>query len=406
MDRSYKINAFTTNIEAEVHRLKGQVELFFEKEFAGFRTLGLEDGQEIIECGCGPGFFLMKILECLPGCKATGLEIDPYLFNILKDNSIKDGKKRFEAVEGSITDTCLEENRFDIVITRLVIEHLPDPGQALREMHRILKPGGKLFVMSNDFSLHVITHPHIPELDLLYEAYCASQAAKGGNPRVGRELPHLLRQSNFIHVGMDVICAHSTLNSDKAFFKAEDVNISAQLVKEGYLQSETLDTIAKKWYTMLKTEGHAIYRQLFMAHGEKEIAPTVQYVESISAPAREKKEISPADHIRLAPWEKKEGLLKHYLINTLAEILEREPGALKGDQPFFQMGIDSISAVEFNNILLAEFGIEITISDFLESLAMKELIQKVFYHLEHNNSPLATGKTESGAQEQWEEGGL
>lgn len=44
-----------------------------------------------------------------------------------------------------LTDIPVEEGRFDRVIFNQVLEHLPDPPAALRELHRVLKPGGRLF---------------------------------------------------------------------------------------------------------------------------------------------------------------------------------------------------------------------------------------------------------------------
>lgn len=44
-----------------------------------------------------------------------------------------------------ITDIPVDDGRFDRVLFNQVLEHLPDPGVALAELHRVLKPGGRLF---------------------------------------------------------------------------------------------------------------------------------------------------------------------------------------------------------------------------------------------------------------------
>jgi len=402
MKGSYKITEFTTNIEAEVHRLKGQVELFFDKEFTKYCALGLQDGMEIIECGSGPGFLIAAIVERFPKCKATALEIDPFLSEISKNNSVKDGKKLYDAIEGSIMDTKLADNRFDIVITRLVIEHLPEPGLALKELYRILKPGGKLFIVSNDFSLHVMTYPHIAELDLLYDAYYASQAAKGGNPRIGRELPQLLGKGNFINIDMDVICAHSALNTDKAFFKAEDVNISSQLVKEGFLGSDVLDTIAKKWYAMLKTEGHAIYRQLCIVSGEKSMIARTPGADTQSK-AKTTVVVSAVEPIlKAAPGDRPE-LIKAYLVKTIASVLELESANVKSDVLFHNLGIDSVSAVEFNNSLMADFGLDVAISALLETVTIDALVTQIIPLIDKKST---TPEQQAGTAQEWIEGEL
>jgi SAM-dependent methyltransferase len=45
-----------------------------------------------------------------------------------------------------IMDTKLEKDTYDMVVASAILEHVPYPGRAVDEMHRILKPGGRVFV--------------------------------------------------------------------------------------------------------------------------------------------------------------------------------------------------------------------------------------------------------------------
>lgn len=386
MEGSYKIQDFTTNIEAEIHRLKGQVDLFFDKELKKYLEFGLKNGQRIIECGSGPGYLLTRILEHLPDCRATALEIDPYLLDILKTQSSAGEKQLFDVVAGSITNTGLPDNIFDTAIVRLVMEHIPDPEKALSELYRILKPGGKLIIVSNDFSLHLITYPSIPELDLLYKAYCASQESKGGNPLIGRQLPFLLQNTGFVKTGFDVIFVHNILDNDKAFFKAEDVHISARLVKEGFLEKKVFDTLAVKWYEMLKTAGHTLYRQLFIACGEKSGLPVLPAGVSAAAPELRNEKEAFLQRIMETSAGVKEEPIEDYIIAAAAEILEQEPGAIRNDLVFHDLGMDSISGVEFIYILLSDFGYEVAVSELLTDLTIKTLAHEIFLVLDSRDS--------------------
>jgi SAM-dependent methyltransferase len=49
-------------------------------------------------------------------------------------------------VVGSATDIPLDSASFDTVVCTEVLEHVPDPSLALREMHRVLRPGGHLIL--------------------------------------------------------------------------------------------------------------------------------------------------------------------------------------------------------------------------------------------------------------------
>jgi ubiquinone/menaquinone biosynthesis C-methylase UbiE/acyl carrier protein len=269
MSGSYQLQSFTKNKETEITRLKAQVELFFRKEFELYQKIGLKDGMDIIECGSGPGYLIKSILEKFPHCKATALEIDPFLFSVLSENSIDGGKQIYNPVNESIYETKLPENSFDFVITRLVIEHLEEPLKAIFELYRILKQGGKLVIISNDFANHLLTYPVIPELHEMYEAYCKSRFSEGGNPLIGRLIPVYLESSNFKKINFEIVTAHSKLSGDEAFLKAENVNISKSLVEGGFLNRNSLANLIEKWFEMLKDPNHVFYRQLFVISGEK-----------------------------------------------------------------------------------------------------------------------------------------
>lgn len=58
-----------------------------------------------------------------------------------------------------IQDMPLKNESFDTVLSAEVLEHVPDPEKALREMYRVLKPGGKL-VMSTPHLMYLHNEPH------------------------------------------------------------------------------------------------------------------------------------------------------------------------------------------------------------------------------------------------------
>ncbi|MCC8437311.1 methyltransferase domain-containing protein [Brevibacillus sp. M2.1A] len=271
MEGSYQIANIATNVEVEIERLKSQVELFWDKELKHYIEFGLTDGMSVIELGSGPGFVMEKVMQAFPNGRVTGLEIDPLLVDYSQNYLTKTQSDRFEIVAGSIMETGLPSDSYDFAITRLVLEHLPDPVGAVREVARLLKPGGKAVFIDNDFEMHIMTTPHVPELRELYDAYCAARYAEGGNPKIGRELPTVLKQGGLGKIDFEVICAHSELLGYEMFLKSEGVGIPVQLVRDGYLSSKALGKLSVAWRNMLNTEGHSILRQLYMAVGEKTV---------------------------------------------------------------------------------------------------------------------------------------
>lgn len=266
---SYSIKSITSHVETEIKRLKAQADLFWDKEWKHYLEYGLRDGMRIAEFGCGPGFITEKVLALLPQATITAIEIDPFLVEYAKNYFAPSYQTRCQVLEKSILATGLADNGFDFAITRLVLEHLPDPVAAVREVYRILKPGGKAVFVDNDFNMHILTHPHIPALSALYSAYCQSRFAEGGNPCLGRELPCVLKKGGFEKIDFEVISAHSAIVGEEIFLRSEGLSIPTKLVCDGFLASKDLATVAVGWRNMMKSEGHAILRQLYMAVGEK-----------------------------------------------------------------------------------------------------------------------------------------
>lgn len=93
-------------------------------------------GKKLLDAGCGTGWFSKKAVEC--GADVTSMDLGE---NLLNEVAKKCVTKR---VVGSILEMPFDDNTFDYVISSEVIEHTPAPYLAIREIYRVLKPGGKM----------------------------------------------------------------------------------------------------------------------------------------------------------------------------------------------------------------------------------------------------------------------
>ncbi|VVS94088.1 methyltransferase domain-containing protein [Desulfoluna spongiiphila] len=420
--RSYRIKEFSTNVEGEVNRLRSQVDLFWQKEVEAYRRFGLKDGMRVLECGSGPGHVIENLLTAYPGCRATAIEVDPYLVAILKERL----EGRCDISEQSIMDLGFTSGSFDFVITRLVLEHLPDPLGAVREVHRVLKPGGRAVFVDNDFAMHLRTQPEIPELGELYEAYCRLRVDEGGNPLIGRELPPLLRKGGFIDVDLEVVCAHSAVTGDDMFLKSEGVGIPSQLVKDGYLPSGLLDRLAVKWHRVLRHEHHSIFRQLFVSGGEKRASGSRGIPKLHVAPGTPRAVergghgdgcvtgLGPGQVLAAQPHDRLD-LLTSYVVARVADALGISPESLEGGMRINDLGFDSLMAVEVMDEVESQWGVSLSLMDFFEGQSLDDITATLYGQLfeEAPKGPAeesqamsgdATGSDEDVVE--WEEGDL
>lgn len=100
----------------------------------------LPAGTPILEVGCGDGSFTKELARYSPDITAIDIS----------ESQIQENARRFNGITFRQHDVAepfpFEDNSFGVIWCSEVLEHLFDPAFALREMRRILKPGGKLLV--------------------------------------------------------------------------------------------------------------------------------------------------------------------------------------------------------------------------------------------------------------------
>ncbi len=105
------------------------------------KYIPLSDDLEILDCGTGNGTFL-KQLHTLGFTKLYATDIDNYL-----SDEARGFVKDFQKVDLSFDRLSYGDNKFDLITAWCVIPHLENPFHFMREVHRLLKPGG-LFIFS------------------------------------------------------------------------------------------------------------------------------------------------------------------------------------------------------------------------------------------------------------------
>ena len=103
---------------------------------------------DVLELGCGTGFFLLNLK--LAGVVEHGhvTDLSPGMVEVARRNASRLG---FE-VEGRVADAeriPYDDGTFDLVVGHAVLHHIPDVEQALREVLRVLRPGGR-FVFAGE----------------------------------------------------------------------------------------------------------------------------------------------------------------------------------------------------------------------------------------------------------------
>jgi SAM-dependent methyltransferase len=107
----------------------------------------INKGDVILDIGCGTGVdTILAAMMAGPTGKAVGIDIVPEMLQRAKLNVALTGLKNasFESTSGGILP--FSDNEFDVVISNGVINLIPDKAALLKEVSRVLKPGGRLML--------------------------------------------------------------------------------------------------------------------------------------------------------------------------------------------------------------------------------------------------------------------
>ena len=107
--------------------------------------LGLTPSSSVLELGCGSGGYALHLAEKI-GCRIVGLDInEPGIRNAAALASAKNLSERAVFRQCDISQNLpFDDASFDAVFSNDVLCHIPGRLNVLREIHRVLKPGGRM----------------------------------------------------------------------------------------------------------------------------------------------------------------------------------------------------------------------------------------------------------------------
>lgn len=107
----------------------------------------LKEGEVVLDLGSGAGFdaFLAARKAGTKG-KVIGVDMTDEMLKKARENAIKGGFTNVEFREGDIENLPVDDNSVDVIISNCVINLSPDKEKVFKEIHRVLKTGGRLMV--------------------------------------------------------------------------------------------------------------------------------------------------------------------------------------------------------------------------------------------------------------------
>lgn len=128
-------------------------------------TAGLSDGAHILEVAPGPGYLAIEMAR-LRRFRVTGLDISRTFVEIATEKATQAAVSA-DFHQGDVARMPFEAGTFDLVVCQAAFKNFTQPGNALAEMHRVLRSGGTTVIedMSSDAS-HADIEAEVRKMEL------------------------------------------------------------------------------------------------------------------------------------------------------------------------------------------------------------------------------------------------
>ena len=168
------------------------------RRLRSYELLAPEPADRVLDVGCGIGSAVRELVQA--GVAAIGFDESLQMVEHARRLSPTAQFAVAEAHELPLPDASLDGYRAE-----RVYQHLDDAPAALEEAHRVLRPGGRIVIVDQDWDAFVVDGDDAFVTRLIVQAF--SDSLPGG--RVGRRLRRLLVEAGFadVHLEADTVTA-------------------------------------------------------------------------------------------------------------------------------------------------------------------------------------------------------
>lgn len=163
---------------------------------ADFFVPHLRPGMQVIDCGCGQGSITVGLAEAVAPGEVIGIDRELSQIEAARSWATEHHVANVRFQVGNIYELPFADASVDAAFAHTVLEHLSDPARALKEMRRVLKPGGIIGIKDPDYAsmIHESSSPLTGEAIALYRRVSEKN---GASPYYARHQRRLLREAGF-----------------------------------------------------------------------------------------------------------------------------------------------------------------------------------------------------------------
>ncbi|OFE16609.1 methyltransferase type 11 [Humibacillus sp. DSM 29435] len=212
----------------------------------------LHPGLSVLDVGCGPGTITVDLAEIVSPGRVLALEPTEAGLDLARAEAERRGVSNVDFAVGDVLALGQADDSFDVVHAHQVLQHVPDPVGALREMARVCRPEGVVAARDADYASFA-WYPLLPRLDDWLQLYERVARANGGEPDAGRRLLAWARDAGLgdIRPSASIWCYAS--EPDRRWWgqswaaRVLESDLASTALAKGLAEPDELQAISRAW---------------------------------------------------------------------------------------------------------------------------------------------------------------
>ncbi|HEX8744098.1 MAG TPA: methyltransferase domain-containing protein [Thermoleophilaceae bacterium] len=203
-------------------------------------------GERILDVGCGPGYYVAELAERVGEAgHVSGVDLSAAMLALAKGRCAELPNTDFR--EGDATALPFDDGVFDAVVSVQVLEYVADVEAALAELHRVLRPGGRVVLWDVDWGTFSVGARDRERCDRVLRVWDQHLV----DPSLPRTLAPRMRAAGFREVAMEGHCFAT------AEFTADAYGVQLVDVVEQFVSTSGHEDDARAWAAEQRELGEA-----------------------------------------------------------------------------------------------------------------------------------------------------